>query len=204
MVAVVRAAQPHPEERLLINGVTWSTYVVLRDSLDDQRSGVRLTYLEGAMEIMSPSDDHEASKTIIGRLVEAFAEESDLDLDGYGSTTFRKESVERGLEPDECYTLGPKKEVPDVAIEIVLSAPKLDKLAVYRGLGVPEVWIYRDGSLTVHVLGPKGYRAQKKSALLPDLDLDLLASFVRFDERQTKLVKAFRAEVRKRVRRSKR
>src|SRR4051812_19529780 len=135
MVAVVRPVEaPHPEERLVIHGVTWSTYVVLRDSLDDQRSSVRLTYLEGAMEIMSPSDDHEASKKIVARLVEAFAEESDTRLDGYGSTTFRKESVERGLEPDECYTLGPKKEVPDVAIEIVISGPKLDKLAVYRGL----------------------------------------------------------------------
>jgi Uma2 family endonuclease len=201
MVAAISTPSPRPmhgEERVLINGVTWSTYVVLRDSLDDQRSGVRLTYLEGALEIMSPPDDHEDSKKLFARLLEAFAEERNLDLDGHGSTTFRNEAVERGLEPDECYTFGGRKPVPDIAIEIVFSAPKLDKLAVYRGLGVPEVWIYRESKLAVWVLTPNGYERRARSEKLPDLDLELLVSFVPLDERQTKLVKEFRAALRSR------
>jgi Uma2 family endonuclease len=186
----------NPEQRMVIYGVPWSTYVVLRDSLDEQRSGVRLTYLEGTLELMAPSDDHELSKTLIARLVEAYGEEMDLDLDGYGSTTFRKEAVERGLEPDECYTLGERKSVPDIAIEVVFSPPRVDKLSVYRGLGVPEVWMYRDAELAVWVLGEAGYERRARSAALPDLDIDLLTSFVRIDESQTKLVKAFRAALR--------
>ncbi len=184
------------EERVLINGVTWGTYVMFRESLDEQRASIRLTYLDGAMEIMSPSDDHEDSKKLLARLVEAYTEEKDLPIDGHGSTTFRNEAVLRGLEPDECYTLGGRKPVPDLAIEVVFSPPKLDKLEVYRGLGVPEVWIYRDGKLTVHVLGAKGYSVSAQSKLLPELDLALLVSFVRFDARQVQLVKEFRRAVR--------
>lgn len=181
---------------MAIDGVTWSTYVVLRDSLDDQGSGVRLTYLEGALEIMSASDDHEVVKKLFARLVEAYSEEMDIDLDGHGSTTYRNEEVERGLEPDECYTLGGRKRVPDLAIEIVFSPPRVDKLSVYRGLGIPEVWTYRDGALIVRVLGSDGYAVRTESALLPRLDLALLVSFVRFDQPQARLVKEFRAAIR--------
>lgn len=196
-VAPQPSRPPSAEERLLINGVTWGTYVMLREALDDQRAGVRLTYLEGALEIMSPSDAHEAAKSLLGRLVEAYIDEQDLPIDGFGSTTFRHEAVARGLEPDESYTLGGRKPLPDLAIEVMFSAPKLDKLEVYRGLGVPEVWIWRDGQLVVHLLGTNGYKISSKSKLFPSLDVALLASFVRIDESQTALVKRFRAALRK-------
>ena len=182
---------------MLILDVPWSTYVILRDSLDEQRSKLRLTYCEGALELMSPSDDHEESKKLLARLVEAYGDELDLDLMGRGSTTFRKEAKKRGLEPDECYTLGRKGELPDLAIEVVYSRPKLDKLDVYRGLGVPEVWMWEDGRLRVFVLADDRYDERAKSALFPELDLALFASFVRLDESQAKLVKAFRAAVRR-------
>ncbi len=197
MVAVAplpRAADG--DDRVRLDGIPWETYVALRDSLDEQGSNVRLTYLEGALEIMSPGGPHEISKKLLGRLIEAYAEERDLDLDGWGSTTYRDKVLARGLEPDECYVLGGPKPVPDLAIEIVFSRPKIDKLAVYRGLGVGEVWVLREGRLTVHVLGPEGYAVRDRSALLPDLDLDLLLSFLQIDESQTRLVKRFRAAIR--------
>lgn len=182
---------------MLINAATWAIYVMLRDALDDQRAGVRLTYLEGALEIMSPSDAHEATKKLLARLVEAYIEEADLPIDGQGSTTFRNEAVERGLEADESYSRGGRKAIPDLAIEVVYSAPKLDKLEVYRGLGVPEVWVFRDEELVVHLLGTNGYKISNKSKLFPALDVRLLASHVKLDEPQTALVKRFRAALRK-------
>ena len=59
-----------------------------------------MTYLEGSLEIMSPSRRHEVEKKQIARLLELFCLERDIPLYGYGSTTFRKEEHERGLEPD--------------------------------------------------------------------------------------------------------
>lgn len=47
-------------------------------------------YLEGTLEIMSPSPEQEVDKTTIARLIEIYALKRDIDLTGYGSTTFRK------------------------------------------------------------------------------------------------------------------
>jgi hypothetical protein len=37
--------------------------------------------------------------------------------------------------------------LPDVAIEVIWTRGGLDKLDVYRGLGVPEVWTWQEGRL---------------------------------------------------------
>lgn len=95
----------HDEQRFVLQGVPWWTYVALRDALDDH-AGLKLTYLEGTLELMRPSLLHEETKTIIARLLEIWAVERRVDLRGFGSTTFRREARQRGLEPDECYKLG--------------------------------------------------------------------------------------------------
>jgi Uma2 family endonuclease len=187
------------ERRFLLRGVPWWTYVALRDALDE--SGVRMTYLQGSLELMSPSEEHEESKKVMARLVETWADERDVDLRGFGSTTFRREAEQLGLEPDECYVLGPKEKraAPQIALEVVVSNPLLDKLAVYAGLGVAEVWIWRVATRTLEVyrLSPDGvYASQDASSILPDLDVALLGSFVRPGESHTALAKAYRRALR--------
>ncbi|MFC1642300.1 Uma2 family endonuclease, partial [Myxococcota bacterium] len=147
------------EDRFVVlNGVEWKTYCAVRELFDSP--GIRMTYLRGALEIMSPSRRHEAYKTIIGRLIELFALERDVPLFGYGSTTFRKALAERGLEPDECYVVGREMsddEYPDIALEVVLTSGGIQKLEVYRGLGVHEVWFWEQGQFRVFWLGDSGY-----------------------------------------------
>lgn len=184
------------DQRFVLHGVPWETYVALRDTLDESGSGIRMTYLEGTLELMRPSRNHEDYKKIVARLVEAYAEEKDLDLRGYGGMTFRKKAKKRGLEPDECYSLGRMAKRPDIAIEVVVSSSLVDKLDVYQGLGVPEVWLWEDGHLTVHRLTKQGYELQARSKVLPELDLDHLASFVALDANQTQQVKAYRRSLR--------
>src|SRR5262245_25809532 len=114
-------ASPAPrtvdERRFVLYGVPWWTYVALRDALDEN-AGLKMTYLEGTLELISPSSLRADARTIIARLVEVWAMERDVDLRGFGGTTFRREAKERGLEPDECYKLGPLANdgVPDIAI----------------------------------------------------------------------------------------
>ncbi len=186
------------DRRFVIYGVPWPAYVALRDALDD-RSGLRLTYLEGTLEFMSPSRDHEDYKKLIARLLEAYAEERDIDLRGFGGATFRKEAKQRGLEPDECYSLGPLGEVPDIAIEVIVSSGLVDKLDVYRGLGVPEVWVYKEGQLLVLHLTGGGYEPRTASFVLPDLNLPHLVRFIAVGENQTQIVKAYRRSLNERI-----
>jgi Uma2 family endonuclease len=182
------------EQRILLNDVPWSTYVMLRDTLDS--SGVRMTYLKGALEIMSPSKAHEVSKKQIARLLELFCLERDIPLFGYGSTTFRREEKERGLEPDECYSRGSDRDVPEVALEVVVTHGSIDKLEVYRGLGVREIWVFESGAFRVLTLRGEAYERVDASEVFPEADLARIAHFAGQPDQHGAL-RAFRDELRR-------
>ena len=182
------------EQRLILNSVTWEQYETLRATLDDF-PGLRMTYLKGTLEIMTPSPEHEFDKKTIARLIEIYALEMDIDLSGYGSTTFRKQAKERGLEPDECYCFGQLKEFPDIALEVVISSGGIDKLDVYQGLQVPEVWFWKNNQFSLYRLRQQGYELISQSEFLPELDFSVLAQYVRYPS-QTQAVKAYRDTLR--------
>jgi Uma2 family endonuclease len=188
---------PLAEQRLVLEGISWQQYNALVALFINQFPALRMTYLEGTLELMTTSPEHERLKKTIARLIEAFAEELDLDLNGYGSATFRKEAAARGLEPDECYCLGELHEVPDIALEIVITSGGLDKLEVYRGLGVQEVWFWQNQQMRIYGLvnGESGYQSLETSQCLPQLDIALLASYVDRPS-QTQAVKAYRQALR--------
>ncbi|HWW61557.1 MAG TPA: Uma2 family endonuclease, partial [Thermoanaerobaculia bacterium] len=90
-----------PDERVILSDIEWwqfETFLAIRGD----RAGVRVTYLEGAREIMSPSRTHETLKKLISRLLEAYADAMGLVFEGYGSLTMRDAPKRRGIEPDEC------------------------------------------------------------------------------------------------------
>jgi Uma2 family endonuclease len=165
-----------PEERFITTGVDWSQYDRLLSTLQD-RTRYRVTYLEGILEIMSPSRSHELLKKNISRLLEAYFEETRTRFWGLGSTTFRRQEQQGGTEPDECYCIGEEKAFPDLAIEIVVTHGGIDKLEVYRRLRVKEVWFWVNQKFEVYYLHDDHYTIQPQSVLLPDLDLELLAAY---------------------------
>jgi Uma2 family endonuclease len=183
-----------PEQRLTLYGVSWQEYEILGATLSD-RPGLRMTYLEGTLEIMTTSREHEALKTTIARLIEAYAEETDIDLNGYGSMTFKKAARQRGLEPDECYSVGAMGDIPDIALEVVITSGGIDKRRVYAGLQVPEVWFWQDGIFSLYRLEGSEYLPVANSRFLPQLDLSHLKRFVD-PNHQTQVVKSYRRTLR--------
>jgi Uma2 family endonuclease len=91
------------EPRIPLHGITWEQYETLIATVGD-RLRLRLSYLEGTLEIMTISPEHEMIKKMIARLLEIYALESDLPLYSYGSATFRQQASARGLEADESYS----------------------------------------------------------------------------------------------------
>ena len=160
------------DHHVLLRHATWADYERLLE-LRGESAVPRLTFLDGVLELMTPSGIHETDKTRIGRLLEAWADESGIQLEGVGSWTIRSEEAERGAEPDECYFVGPipdDAQRPDIAIEVVRTSGGIDKLEVWRGLGVPEVWFWQDRRLRFFRLREGGYRELERSRALPDLD----------------------------------
>ena len=180
------------DQRLVMYNVPWSGYEA-QLALRGDAPVPRLAYLDGAMELMSPSREHERLKSSIGRLVEAFAIECGIELSPYGAWTLRAAPKASGLEPDECYIIGTDqaKERPDLAIEVIWTSGGIDKLEIYRRLGVPEVWTWRDGAITVSVLCETGYAPSEASKQLPGIDLHQLLSFLDYPT-VTQAVRAYR------------
>ncbi len=66
-------------------------------------------------------------------------------------------------------------------IEIDISRQSLNKLPVYAGFRVPEVWRVRDGAVIVYTLQPDGsggYDEGAPSRVLPPLDGEMLTRFL--------------------------
>jgi Uma2 family endonuclease len=190
---VARRTDPEDrDQRVILHGVTWTDYEILL-AIRGDRAGVRIAYLEGDVELMSPSRSHEGIKTTIARILEAYALERGFLFEGYGSWTLKNAPKERGLEPDECYILTDiHQDRPDLAIEVIWTPGGLDKLDIYGGLGIGEVWIWRDGAIEVHLLRGGEYTRAERSALLPNVDLALLARCLE-QPTQTDAVRAFLA-----------
>jgi Uma2 family endonuclease len=162
----------------------------------------RITYLEGLVELMSPSRHHETDKKMLARLLEAWADETGVVLEGYGSWTLKSPQVQRGVEPDECYLVGRvasddhhEHDRPDIAIEVVWTSGGIDKLEVYRKLGVREVWRYQRGTLRFFALQGEAYAAIERSEVLPALDVALILRCMS-EPSQTAAVQALRAAMR--------
>lgn len=170
---------PDTDQRVLLR-VNWKALNALLTARGNAPVP-RISYLDGVMELTAPGKTHESRSWLIGSLLEVWADENEILLEGLKSWTLKAEGKDAGAEPDECWVVGdrPHATKPDLALEVVQTHGGLDKLEIYRRLGVKEVWFWIDGELTVHVLRGRGYVRSAKSSLFSGLDLKLLARFVR-------------------------
>jgi Uma2 family endonuclease len=167
--------QPHP---IVLYNVTWEQLEQLDGSLAN--TGARLTYLDGMLEIAPLSEAHEEPKSRVSRLVESFLQEKAIRFYIRGSQTQGAKENGGRLEPDESYSIGSKKPIPDLAIEVTVTSGGIDKLLIYERIGVPEVWFWKDGTIDVFCLRETGHYEQVlRSELLPELDVELVAEHSR-------------------------
>lgn len=185
------------DQRVFLHGVSWEQLEQVL-ALRGECSVPRIAYLRGELELMSPSTGHENIKKKLARMLEAYAEELGIELEGIGSWTLKGEVEEAGAEPDECYSVGPPGALPDIAIEVAWSRGGLDKLAIYRRLGVREVWFWRKGVIELHQLVDGQYRRIEQSVVLPAVDVALITSLLG-RATQTEAVRSLRAELRRRA-----
>ena len=126
------------------------------------------------------------------KVVRIFAKESQIAFRGVGSTTFRRRSIERGLEPDYCFYIHNVKKIlgkreidlkvdlpPDLAIEVEVSRRLLDRVGIYEAVGVPELWRFDGKRLRIFVLGADGhYVEQDDSVALPGFPATHVGRFI--------------------------
>lgn len=169
-----------PEQRLVLYGVGWETYVNISEALTPHPS-VKLTYDQGALEIMTTSFPQENLKKVLGLLVELIAGELELDFIGSGGTTYRRERQAQGFEGDESFfftkldelrqrsVFTPEDDAPDLIIEVDISSPSLSKFPLFAERNIREVWRWHNNWVTIYQLAGQEYEACASSYWLPGL-----------------------------------
>lgn len=193
-------------DHVVLRNISWETYESLLHDLAEQH--YRLTYDGGILEIMPPSRLHERAGQLLGRLIHTYTEVRDIPIASFGSATWRRRDIAKGLEADECYYVASEPNVrgrdeveinvdppPDLAIEVDITRSALDKQRIYAALGVRELWRWENESLLVLILGPDGkYFVAEKSFCFPDLPLGEISRFMslRPGKNETAWIKEFR------------
>src|SRR6059036_3833118 len=91
----------NPEERLIICGLSWQRYLDLGQALGDDRPGPRFYYLDGELEIMTTSKEHERIKKWLGGFLEIYFDRLGTEIMPHGQATMRLALQQAGAEPDE-------------------------------------------------------------------------------------------------------
>lgn len=176
-------------DRVILHDVSWETYESLLKDFEN-KSSPRLAFDRGVLEIMSPYSEHEICNRTLASIVEIVLEEFDIDFEHTGSTTFKREVLKRGFEPDSSFyiqnveRIRNKKRIdlaidppPDLVIEVDLTNDSLDKFPLFAALGVPEVWRYEDG-LEMLVLERGRYVQRPASIVIPPLSAKFVSELL--------------------------
>ncbi len=100
------AATASIAEKHFYYGVSWAAYLRLLEDLGDDRPGsIRLTYMDGVLEIMSPKRLHEQTTRLVDMILTLVTFERGMNLDNCGAMTIRADLQENGGEPDSCFYL---------------------------------------------------------------------------------------------------
>jgi len=185
-------AEHEADQRVIMYGITWAGYEA-QLALRGEVAVPRVAYLDGAMELMSPSRDHERLKSYIGQLIVAYALERDIELSSYGAWTLRHAPKEAGLEPDDCFIIGADQNVdrPNLAIEVIWTSGGLNKLEIYKRLGVAEVWTWRANRIEIRALRDTDYLLISQSEQLPGIDTSTVLASLDYPT-VTQAIRAFR------------
>lgn len=201
------------EQRTVLHNVSWETFeALLRDTGEDR--GSRFAYDCGTLEIMTPLFEHENPKGNFSNFIIALAEELGMEVRNAGSTTLKRKSANRGIEPDACYYI--QKEVamrgkqtldletdppPDLVIEIDITSSSVNKFSIYSGLGVPELWRYDGENLKFYQLVDRQYIERKFSVAFPIVSVSDMSRFIQLSKTmgEIALLKSFRNWVRSKI-----
>jgi len=176
----------------VLHDISWKTYCRLRDN--EANYGIRMTYLDGTLILMSPQHLHDSKSRKLAMIVDMVTEALRIPSHGTATTTFRRKGQRprkgSGKEPDHGFYFRDKEPLirnkedidldvdppPDLAIEVDNKADSAKSLELYVRLGVPEVWRYRPRQKTLwfgRLVGDH-YESIDRSFNLPRLTPDLV------------------------------
>jgi Uma2 family endonuclease len=168
-----------PGQRLILDNISWQEFEEILEDLGEHRHS-HIAYYRGVLEFRMPLPGHERAKVLISHLLVVLLEELNLEWESLGSTTFKSQVMQVGIEPDDCFyiqnyqaMIGKQRldltvdPVPDLAIEVDFTS--VTQVSCYEVLRVPEIWCYKKGKLEISVLENGQYVNALMSRVFPSI-----------------------------------
>jgi Uma2 family endonuclease len=115
-----------------------------------------------------------------------------IEVRNVGSMTFKREDLQRGVEPDSSFYVQNEERVrgrsqidpavdppPDLVIEIEITQSAIPKLPIHAEFGVREVWRFDGERVGMLQLAAGQYRPVDSSEALPLLTAETVTEFMR-------------------------
>lgn len=187
----IEAVEHLPEGAMLrLENISWDEYEQLLDELIEW-PGMRVSYDQGRVQIMSPTFEHESYKGFFTSLARILSEELNLVLESAGATTYKLKQLLKGSEPDESFyvknahAIIGKRQIDlntdppsDVVVEVDITNESLDKFPIYAAFGVPEIWRYDGKQARIYHLVNESYIEADSSLSFPILTAQTLTDFL--------------------------
>lgn len=177
--------------------VSWDEYEELLEQVGEA-PGLRISYDNGSLQVMTISSEHEKYASFISSLVTVIQLRLRIDILGFGSATMRKRKRKKGNEPDACFyvqsasLIGNRIQLdfetdppPDITVEIDVHHDSRSKFPIYAALVVPEIWRYDGQTMTIYQLvqdvaeiEATSYVEQSTSTALPMLSAQILTEMI--------------------------
>jgi Uma2 family endonuclease len=217
---VLRWLTAIPERRVVFRGVDWAFYEELVHSIPEG-ANIHVDYDGRDLEFMGKGPKHESLKETLGDFVKVVAAVMGIACRAMGETTWERPEIARGLESDQCFYFSRKKLAqqaaarkrdsddiadypnPDLAIEVDISRPEVDRAGIYAALRVPEIWRLDGNRVIIERLTPRGtYGEVDSSGFLPVRAEEVRRWVLEEDTSdQTEWAERLRAEMQKKARR---
>ena len=181
-----------PEGLVTIRHASWELYDLLLRDVGEQK--ISVTYDQGTMILVSPPNGYLGRiALLIGRLIEFASLERNIPIASFGSTTWKRRDLDKGLEAEESYYLNNEAAVrgrtdmdltrdppPDLAVDLDIYHMPVDRLEIYSALGFGEIWrFYADGMIEFLRLKSTGeYEKVERSTALPFITPKVVEKFV--------------------------
>lgn len=183
------------ENSVILSNVSWQTYTQFVEETMDKIRNPRFYFDEGNLLIMSVSSEHEGIKDSIVYLINILTEEFQINARSLGSTTYLKDDIEKGFEPDSCFYFENEPNIrgvkrmdmsiypaPDLIVEVDITSLSTFRQHIFAAFGVPEIWRFDGEKMQILRHENDKYIEIPSSLALPKVTPEKLTEFVRKSE----------------------
>lgn len=185
---------------MILSNVSWETYGQFVEETMDRIVNPLFYFENENLLIMVKSAEHEFTNDYIVSFINLVCEEWRVDFGSLGSTTFRRDDLEKGFEPDACFYFenepkmrGVKRldmnihPAPDLIIEVDITSLSTFRQHIFAAFGVPEIWRFDGEKMQILKLENDKYVEISNSLVLPKVTTEKLTDFVGKSEALSRL-----------------